>query len=29
MIDVKNKGRMLLAAPNDSKLKTFNLRRTT
>lgn len=29
MINVKNKGKVLLAAPNDSKLKTFTLRRTT
>jgi hypothetical protein len=29
MIKVKNKGRVLLVAPNDSKLKTFILRRTT
>jgi hypothetical protein len=29
MIHVKNKGRVLVAAPNDSKLKTFTLRQTT
>ncbi|MDO6432826.1 VCBS repeat-containing protein [Flavitalea sp. BT771] len=29
MIGVKNKGKVLLAAPNDSKLKTFTLRKTT
>jgi len=29
MINVKNKGKVLMAAPNDSKLKTFTLRRTT